>query len=987
MIDYPGEQNFLSYFGSAGKHWSLRRKIFTYVMIPAALFAIVIGSVFITARMMELERIVTTRSQETTDQLVNMSALLLERKDQATLSLIAGGAIQKDGVRSVVIYNQRGDIAAHAGAMPAARASQRNLLNTQGSRRRIGDYLQLVEPVWATPPESDNANARPMPTGWVAVEFAYTPTQLAQSRAILLTVLGILLTVFLSAVLASRLSRQLTRPLAHTVDVVSRIKRGDSGARLDIEGSREIELLRDGINSMADTLEHAHSELQQNIDQATEDLRETLETIEIQNIELNIARKEALQASKIKSEFLANMSHEIRTPLNGIIGFARILLKSPLTQQQKDHATTIVKSSETLLSVINDILDFSRIEAGKLLLDHSEFNVRDTIDDAMTLLAPAAHEKNLDLAAMVYLDVPAILVGDPLRVKQIILNLIGNAVKFTRHGEIVLRVMLEDQESSGQHVTIRISVSDTGVGMSKTQQRALFHAFSQGDASTARRFGGSGLGLVISRKLAEQMGGSISVESTLGEGSTFSVLLRLESLGQFATGKRLAMASDESLAPLDYEGSRHYEAPPDLSGERLIYLEYQQRTAMVTQQILQQWSADVVIAESLDDLCEAIVKAQKAGRGFAAAIMGITSYQLSSAVHLAAVERIEKQLDCRVVLLTPTIDSVREHAAILNACTAYALKPIPQRKLAAMMMMLLTKKDKGYATSRQPQSARLFRPKPRVMAVDDNAANLRLIEALLTDIGVEPVAVTSGYEALRLLKETTCDLVFMDVQMPGMDGMETTRLIRSLSGPIAHIPILALTAHALNEEREELLNNGFNEYVTKPISESQLLDLLSRYLQFTQPAKVADEIHQVYSNFSGTVRPSQKAAPEPCVDIESSVRLAAGKRDLAVELLSMLLENLPEDEERFRKLERANDIKGLEEAAHKLHGGTRYCGVPLLRAAVASLEIMLKQKQPWVEPLKQTYAEIDRLLYWADQTDWQPLMLGAPDGLSRSSAG
>src|SRR5690606_13008007 len=148
---------------------------------------------------------------------------------------------------------------------------------------------------------------------------------------------------------------------------------------------------------------------------------------------------------------------------------------------------------------------------------------------------------------------------------------------------------------------------------------------------------------------------------------------------------------------------------------------------------------------------------------------------------------------------------------------------------------------------------------------------------LLTDIGVEPVAVTSGYEALRLLKETTCDLVFMDVQMPGMDGMETTRLIRSLSGPVAHIPILALTAHALNEEREELLNNGFNEYVTKPISESQLLDLLSRYLQFTQPAKVADEVHQVYSNFSGTVRPSQKAAPEPCVDIESSIRLAAGK--------------------------------------------------------------------------------------------------------------
>ncbi|RYD94518.1 MAG: hypothetical protein EOP50_09385, partial [Sphingobacteriales bacterium] len=292
---------------------------------------------------------------------------------------------------------------------------------------------------------------------------------------------------------------------------VMQLKDGHLETRLPALGSHELDELAAGINRMAETLQNAQEELQHSVDQATEDVRQNLETIEIQNIELDLARKEALEASRIKSEFLANMSHEIRTPLNGILGFTHLLQKSELTPRQLDYLGTIEKSADSLLGIINEILDFSKIEAGKLVLDSIPFNLRDLLQDTLTILAPAAHAKQLELVSLVYRDTPLALIGDPLRLKQILTNLVSNAIKFTREGTIVARAeMVEDHEDS---VQLRISVQDTGIGLSNQDVRALFQAFSQADNSLSRQPGGTGLGLVISKRLIEQMGGEIGVDS------------------------------------------------------------------------------------------------------------------------------------------------------------------------------------------------------------------------------------------------------------------------------------------------------------------------------------------------------------------------------------------------------------------------------------------------------------------------------------------
>ncbi|OZG70614.1 hybrid sensor histidine kinase/response regulator [Hahella sp. CCB-MM4] len=948
------------------KHWGIKTKVILLTLIPTLGIAVIMSTAFVYTRLTDLNRSLLERGTDSVRHMANAAAYGMPAGQHAQLSSLTTSVLEERDIRSVTIYDRKRQILAHAGpkllepqTIPASLANQLTIYSSY-------EVLRFSMPIWRQAPPDPSAtqenatqgNGAFTPAesqenlaGWAVVEVSRAPTDLAKYQTLLFAIVAVTLAVILCTYMALRLSRDLTRPLTDVSDALNRIREGKLDTRVFIEASPELANLQDGINSMAEALEKSRIEMQQNIDQATEDLRETLETIEIQNIELDLARKEALEASRVKSEFLANMSHEIRTPLNGIIGFTKLLSKSNLGIQQRDQLNTIYKSSEILLTIINDILDFSKIEAGKLILDNTSMNLREIVEDVLTMLAPGAHEKNLDLAGLIYSDVPEYIMGDPLRMKQIITNLVNNGIKFTQSGEVVVRVMLEDEDEHHRS-TIKVTVTDTGVGLSRVQQNTLFNAFSQADASTARRFGGTGLGLVISRRLTEQMGGSIGVESELGKGSTFWIVLPVD------------IAPDQP----EYDAGQ-----PELAGERIIYLENQPKTGLAIRHTLQKWGAELKTVDNISELVESVGEAQQKGQGYAVALIGITRHHLRSTSYLEAIRQLEYSLDCRTLVLTPTITLGLEEPPILAEASNYLIKPPSQRRLGNALTQLITGapvETQELGLDDEPPLQERDYKRAKVLAVDDNSANLKLVEAFLNELGAETDIANSGYEALTKAKLKKYDIIFMDVQMPGMDGIETTQRIRQFESGKRHTPIIALTAHALTDERQHLLKSGFDDYLTKPTNEEELQGIIARRAGIHLTLQSQPKANTPKSDL-GKIKPSVKFATEPSVDLQNSIVLAGNKADLAEELFSMLLEGLPEDKTSIQKAFELQEQEILLERVHRLHGASRYCGVPALRRKAGELETLIKKGQPHKDELYALIDEIDRVQYWAERNDWQ----------------
>ncbi|MFQ6576308.1 response regulator [Pseudomonas sp. UM16] len=887
----------------------IRSRVVLLALVPAALMALVLGSYFTWLQQNELQTQLLQRGKMIAEQLAPLVAPALVRHDPAQLERIAAQALEQADVRAVAFLGPERNNLAHAGPSMLNQAPAGG--GTELLQRSGQDATRYLLPVFGH--HRDLAGERILGEadrllGWVEVELSHDGTLLRGYRSLFTSLLLIFVGMLATAMLALRMSRTINGPIGQIKHAVTQLKDGNLEERLPVMGSYEMDELAAGINRMAETLQGAHEELQHSIDQATEDVRQNLETIEIQNIELDMARKEALEASRIKSEFLANMSHEIRTPLNGILGFTHLLQKSELTPRQLDYLGTIEKSASSLLGIINEILDFSKIEAGKLVLDSIPFNLRDLIQDTLTILAPAAHAKQLELISLVYRDTPLSLVGDPLRLKQILTNLVSNAIKFTREGTIVTRAMLEEENDDS--VQLRISVQDTGIGLSSQDVRALFQAFSQADNSLSRQPGGTGLGLVISKRLIEQMGGEIGVDSTPGEGSQFWVSLRLPKARDDAEDLPLQSLVERRVAIVDaHELARQA-------------LEHQ----------LQDCGLGVTSFNSIDPLLHAVAAARMAGEPFTLAVMGVNLDSVSPERLGQYIQQLQR-LDCQALVLCPTTEQALYHPYLPNAHSQLQAKPACTRKLRRALLELVQPRrifNETKVASKQPL--------PKVLCVDDNPANLLLVQTLLEDLGAEVLAVDSGYAAVQAVQGEHFDLVLMDVQMPGMDGRECTEQIRqwesSQNGP--PLPIVALTAHAMANEKRALLHSGMDDYLTKPISERQLAQVVLKWTGLNLGAPHHE-------------RPQERIADSSelkVLDPEEGLRLAAGKPDLAADMLAMLLASLEADREAIRAAREAADHNGMIERVHRLNGASRYCGVPQLRAACQRSETLLKQNDP-----------------------------------------
>jgi signal transduction histidine kinase/CheY-like chemotaxis protein/HPt (histidine-containing phosphotransfer) domain-containing protein len=700
------------------------------------------------------------------------------------------------------------------------------------------------------------------------------------------------------------LSHEFAIGLAEHFDALHRVYKGDLAAR--VSGSSQVELLESLKTVTNQMIESVSGEINQR-KQAEEQLR--------------LAKEEAEAASRSKGEFLANMSHEIRTPLNAVIGMTEVTLGTGLTKEQREYLETVRVSSESLLTLLNDILDFSKIEACQLELDEIDFDPRTTLENVADMLAVHAEEGGLELIIHIKSDVPTTLAGDPTRLRQIVVNLAENAIRFTEEGEVAISVETEKEEDS--EVFLHFMVSDTGIGISPDKTDSVFDSFKQADGSTTRKYGGTGLGLAISKQLVEMMGGRIWVESELGKGSTFHFTARFE-LGLKKVTEGLPIKDS------------------DLSGVPVLILDDNPTTCSVLKEMTSSWGLSSAEAADEKDALPMLENAFEAGKPYRVLLL---DSELCGHDGFEVAKRVKESpygANLKTILMM-SIGRKGDAAQLpkfgISGCLT---KPVKQSDLFNAIMMALGHPTDEEMTVISRYGVQEAQRRCGVLVVEDNPVNQKVVATMLKKRGHRVVVASNGREALEALDKERVDLVLMDVQMPAMDGFEATGLIRDREkGNGGHIPIVAMTAHAMKGDREKCLAAGMDNYVSKPIR--------------------AEDLFSVIQNLANRSLDKEKESPPPSkhvrtlaedvFDLSKAMNAVGGDTELFEEVANLFLEDAADKIANLRKGVVRRDASAVAKAAHTLKGSAGYFGAKRTFDAVHRLELIGKNRT-WTEAEK-----------------------------------